>query len=158
MAGDESDMVALPQDQEEDLQRRLERGLRVSPSRQESQRSDGTVTEDGRHVLSPSKNFRSRPVLAAEPSEPEHEFASTDTMEAGTISTSRLALFSGIIARLMQTDLFEDESYPVAALLEKINEELPEEETFLVPEYLAGLKIMSDRNNLMVAEEKVWRV
>lgn len=83
---------------------------------------------------------------------------SFENVEPGTISTGRLSLISGIIARLMQTEIFEEESYPVASLFERINEELPEEEKFSAQEYLAGLKIMSDRNNLMVADDKVWRV
>lgn len=158
MQQDESDMTALPADQEEDLQQRLQRGLRVSPRRQEPQRASTPVTEDGRHVLSPSENFRSRPILAADQSIDDQDLVSAEEMAPGAISTSRLSLFSGIIARLMQTDLFEDESYPAASLLDKINEELSEEDKFSAPEYLAGLKVMSDRNNLMVAEEKVWRV
>ncbi|SCU86259.1 LAME_0D05204g1_1 [Lachancea meyersii CBS 8951] len=162
MENDVSDMTALPEDQESDLQRRLESGLRVSPRRrQQEQSSTGTgvpVTEDGRQILSPAENFRSRPVLAPEPPQDDQEIVSSEAMEAGSISTSRLSLFSSIMAQLMQTDLFEDESYPVAALLEKVNEELAEEDKFYPPEYLAGLKVMSDRNNLMVAEEKVWRV
>ncbi|SCV01979.1 LANO_0F14510g1_1 [Lachancea nothofagi CBS 11611] len=158
MQEEESDMVALPEDQEQDLQRRLEIGLRVSPRRRNQTNTSAPVTEDGRHILSPSENFRSRPILSAETPQEQQEIVSSGSMEPGTISTSRLSLFSGIIARLMQTDLFEDQSYPVAALLDQINDELPEEEKFSAPEYLAGLKVMSDRNNLMVAEEKVWRV
>lgn len=156
----ESTMVALPADQEEDLQRRLEMGLRVSPRRRERFGSQGNympTTEDGRAVLSPSRNMRSSPARQQQEEEPQ-EIVSMEAMEPGTISTGRLSLISSIIARLMQTDLFEDESYPVAALLDKINEDLPEEDKFSPQEYLAGLKIMSDRNNLMVAEEKVWRV
>lgn len=153
-------MVALPADQEEDLQRRLEMGLRVSPRRRERFGSQGNympTTEDGRAVLSPSRNMRSSPARQQQEEELQ-EIVSMEAMEPGTISTGRLSLISSIIARLMQTDLFEDESYPVAALLDKINEDLPEEDKFSPQEYLAGLKIMSDRNNLMVAEEKVWRV
>lgn len=152
-----STMVALPAEQEEDLQRRLEMGLRVSPRRRQ-QLASTPVTETGRHILSPSRNVRASPILPHEQIEDVPEVVSMEATEPGTISTGRLSLISGIIARLMQTDLFEDESYPVASLLDKINEELPEEDKFSPPEYLAGLKIMSDRNNLMVAEEKVWRV
>ncbi|SCU86633.1 LAFA_0E02080g1_1 [Lachancea sp. 'fantastica'] len=161
MEEDASDMTALPEDQESDLQRRLESGLRVSPRRRQQVQnppSDAPVTEDGRHILSAAENFHSRPVLTAEPPQHDQEIVSADTMEPGSISTSRLSLFSSIMAQLMQTDLFEDESYPLAALLDKVNEDLAEEDKFNAPEYLAGLKIMSDRNNLMVAEEKVWRV
>ncbi|SCU97178.1 LADA_0H04918g1_1 [Lachancea dasiensis] len=156
---DEAEMSALPEDQEKELQRRLESGLRVSPRRRgPTGQSAFPLTEDGRPILSASENLRSRPVLSAASAQGQHELVSTESTEPGTISTSRLSLFSSIMAQLMQSDLFEDESYPVASLLDKINDDLPEEDKFSAPEYLAGLKIMSERNNLMVAEEKVWRV
>ncbi|EDO17604.1 hypothetical protein Kpol_1061p28, partial [Vanderwaltozyma polyspora DSM 70294] len=78
--------------------------------------------------------------------------------EMETISTGRLSVFSGIIASLMQSDLFDDESYPIDALLTEINERLGDEDKFTVQEYLAGLRVMSERNNLMVTDNKVWRV
>ncbi|AAS53726.2 AFR355Cp [Eremothecium gossypii ATCC 10895] len=151
-------MTRLPHDEELDLQRRMERGLRVSPRLA------------SRRILSDSENLPAHPPTSAasmrqhlqqaahSPSRAPDESATVEHIEPGSISPGRLSIISGIIARLMQTDLFEDEHYPIIALLEKVNEELPEEDKFSMEEYLAGLNIMSDRNNLMIAEDKVWRV
>lgn len=154
---DDNDIMSpLPADEEAELQRRLQLGLRVSPRRREhlhapGEGSSGPLTEVGTPRL---PNVSS----AGQDDEQQQSIISFDNVEPGTISTGRLSLISGIIARLMQTEIFEEESYPVASLFERINEELPEEEKFSAQEYLAGLKIMSDRNNLMVADDKVWRV
>lgn len=148
----EGAMSPLPHNEEEDLQRRLRLGLRVSPRHKEATAVEGPLSEVGGTPRLPNVP------TAGQDEEHEQNAADFDTSEAGTISTGRLSVISEIIARLMQTDLFEDHSYPKAALLDRINEELPEEDKFSVPEYLAGLKIMAERNNLMVAEGKVWRV
>ncbi|SCU88131.1 LAMI_0D08900g1_1 [Lachancea mirantina] len=153
----EQTMSALPANEEENLQRRLEQGLRVSP-RRSANLVRTHVTRDGRHVLSPSQNVRTSPRVAQDAFEALPDLTPVGNADPSTISAGRLSLISGIIARLMQTDLFDEESYPTEALLAKINEELPEEDKFSRFEYLAGLKVMSDRNNLMVAEDKVWRV
>lgn len=162
----ESTMVSLPPDQEDDLQQRLERGLRVSPrlTRKPSYSAESAI-ENTKPILFQSEN--SPPQNSVQSFSSNHsnqethipqEIITMDNTKSGSISAARLSLISGIIARLMQTDLFQDESYPLSALLDKINEELLDEEEFLPHEYLAALQIMSDRNNLMIAEDKVWRV
>ena len=140
-------MSPLPQPEEEELGRRMESGLRMSPRRRPT--SSGSTTEQMTEVvISDVPNLKP-------PVEQQQEGAT----EAGFISTERLTLISGIIARLMQTSLFEEDSYPVETLLERINEELSdEEEKFSSEEYLAALNAMADRNNLMVADGRVWRV
>lgn len=156
LAGEEPNIMSpLPVDEEEDLQRRLQLGLRVSPRRrvQANIGGAGPLTEvDGTPRL---PNLSS---AGQNEDESEQISASFERREPGTISTGRLSLISGVIARLMQTELFEEESYPVSSLFDRINEELQEEEKFSAPEYLAGLRIMAERNNLMVADGKVWRV
>lgn len=152
----EDAMSPLPVEEEEDLQRRLQLGLRVSPRRRgqlQDPGSSGPLTDVGGTPRLPNL-----PTAGQDEDEQEQTVVSFDNAEPGTISTGRLSLISGIIARLMQTELFEEESYPVASLFDRINEELPEEEKFSAPEYLAGLRIMAERNNLMVADGKVWRV
>ncbi|QLG73367.1 hypothetical protein HG535_0E04510 [Zygotorulaspora mrakii] len=148
-------MSPLPADEEEDLQRRLQLGLRVSPRRKDqlSPGNTGPLSEVGGTPRLPNV-----PAAAQNDDEQIQITASFEDTEPGTISTGRLSLISGIIARLTQTELFEEESYPVASLFDRINEELEEEEKFSAPEYLAGLRIMAERNNLMVADGKVWRV
>lgn len=149
-----STMSPLPQTEEEDLQRRLQLGLRVSPRR----KNQPTVAAG---PLSEVSGTPKLPNVPAAGQEEEHSRATADfhNTEAGTISTARLSLISGIIARLVQTDLFEDSAYPKDALLEKINEELPEEDKFSIPEYLAGLKIMADKNNIMEGDDgKIWKI
>lgn len=151
-----SAMSPLPVEEEEDLQRRLQLGLRVSPRRRgqlQKSGSSGPLTDVGGTPRLPNLS-----TAGQDEDEQEQTFVSFDNAEPGTISTGRLSLISGIIARLMQTELFEEESSPVASLFDRINEELPEEEKFSAPEYLAGLRIMAERNNLMVADGKVWRV
>lgn len=146
----EDSMSPLPQSEEEDLQKRLETGLRVSPRRQQQAAvSSGPLSEVGGTPRLPN-------VPTAGQNE-EHELF-VDSTEVGSISTARLTLISEKIAHFMQTDLFEEESCPLASLLDAINEDLPEEEKFSFPEYLAGLKIMKKRNNLMVADDNVWKL
>ena len=147
-------MVPLSQSEEEALQKRMEMGLRVSTRRQEqlasSQTGGGPLTEMGSPRI---------PNIATNEEESEEQESITyENVDSNIISTGRLSLLSGIIAGLMQTDLFEDDSYPVDALLDKVNEDLQDEEKFSMAEYLAGLKVMANRNNLMVTEGKVWQV
>ena len=132
----------------------MEMGLRVSTRRQEqlasSQTGGGPLTEMGSPRI---------PNIATNEEESEEQESITyENVDSNIISTGRLSLLSGIIAGLMQTDLFEDDSYPVDALLDKVNEDLQDEEKFSMAEYLAGLKVMANRNNLMVTEGKVWQV
>lgn len=147
-------MSPLPHDEEEDLQRRLQQGLRVSPRRQvQAPVLGGPLTE-----VSVTQRTPNLSTAGQDESDMEQPTTVIDENAPGSISTGRLSLLSGIIARLMQTDLFEDEVYPVAALFERINEELPDEEKFSYLEYTSGLEIMAARNNLMIAEDKVWKV
>lgn len=159
----ESTMVQLPPDQEEDLQRRLEQNLRVSPRRLQHtlERRILSQTDHQQQISSQSSNNSTGPLETGsqlQQSQISLDFMSIDDMDQGSISTGRLSSLSGIVARLMQSDIFEEESYPVASLFDRINEQVPEEEKFTVEEYVAGLRIMSDRNNLMIADGKVWRV
>lgn len=160
---DDDNMVPLAGNEEEDLRRRLESGLRVSPRRRD-QATSSPSKKSGPLQERTSTNLPNvtldpvAPSLMLAHEENESTSISLGNVEPTTISASRLTLISGIIARLMQTDIFEDESYPMDALLERINEELPEEERFLEGEYLAGLQQMADRNNLMVTEDKVWKI
>ncbi|AET39045.1 MCM DNA helicase complex subunit MCM3 Ecym_3575 [Eremothecium cymbalariae DBVPG len=158
-------MTRLPADVLSDLQHRMERGLRVSPRLASRRRLLSEAENTSNPVVPPVSqiHLNSQQVTATSQSSdpsfaPPDEVVSMEHTESGTISPGRITLISSIIARLMQTDIFEDEHYPIAGLLDKVNEELPDEEKFSPQEYLAGLKIMSDRNNLMIAEEKVWRV
>ncbi|CCK71110.1 MCM DNA helicase complex subunit MCM3 KNAG_0G00530 [Huiozyma naganishii CBS 8797] len=173
-AGDNNDaqeaevMSPLAHEEELELQRRLEMGLRVSPRRQEqlsspSKKSAGPLTERDTPSLpnlpaGDQQQSQSQIQLQLQLQQEEESAQSFANVERSSISTSRLSLISGIIAKLMQTELFEEECYPVSALLDRINEQVPEEDQFTAPEYLAGLEIMSDRNNLMISEDKVWRV
>ena len=155
----QSSMVHLAPDEEADLQKRLQEGLRVSPrlqqstqrkilSQKEQQQPQSTQSSSGPLDMGSQSQHIENPL----------DFMSIDDMEQGSISTGRLSSISSIVARLMQSDIFEEESYPVSDLLDRINEQVPEEEKFSVEEYIAGLRIMSDRNNLMIADGKVWRV
>lgn len=78
--------------------------------------------------------------------------------EESEISVSRLNVFSKIIAGLMKTELFDDESCATELLFEKVNEELPAEEQFSEEEFEQALEKMGERNQLMLAEGKVWVV
>ena len=140
----EEDMQPLPQDQEADLERRLRTGLRVSPRRRAQY---GPLSDASGEQLTNRSGS----------SATQDEYGSTDE-PAGSISTARLNVFSGIVAKLMQTDLFEEESYPVDALLDRINEEVDEDNAFTTVEYMAGLRVLAERNNIMVADDKIWRV
>ncbi|CCD25813.2 MCM DNA helicase complex subunit MCM3 NDAI_0G00370 [Naumovozyma dairenensis CBS 421] len=156
---EESDdnMTKLPEEEEEDLRKRLELGLRVSPRRREQLIQGGPLT-DAPKMTNVSSLSTDEKEKEEEQEEQEQEISSFANVKMGSISTGRVSLISGIIAGIMQTEVFDDECYPVTDLYERINEQLPEEEKFSIPEYLAGLKIMADRNNLMIADEKVWRV
>lgn len=161
--GESTNMVPLSRDEEEELGQRLETGLRMSPRHRDNILSspNGNVDSPAERSTNNTSNVTLDPVTPSTMlsyEDNEDTSVSMGDVEPGSISTSRLSLISGIIARLMQTELFEDESYPMDALLEKINEELPEEERFSESEYLAGLKQMADRNNLMVTENRIWRV
>lgn len=151
--GKSTPVTRLPPDEEDDLQRRLQTELRVSSrSESESLASENLPHSHDPPVTSSALLYRQLKQAAA-----SSDLSKTQHEEGG-ISESRLALISGIIARLIQSDLFDEECYPVDDLLQKINEELHSDERFTAQEYLAGLQIMSDRNNLMIAEDKVWRV
>ncbi|GCF00065.1 MCM DNA helicase complex subunit [Zygosaccharomyces mellis] len=156
-------MSPLPEDEEQELQDRLQRGLRVSPRRrqQASSSNDATSTSTTAGPLSEVLGTPKIPNLSPTGHE-EHQHQertiSYENIAAGTISTGRLSLISGIVARIMQSPLYEDECYPLAALLDRINEQVPNEDEFSFPEYLAALEVMEKRNNLMVAGDKVWRV
>ncbi|CCH59061.1 hypothetical protein TBLA_0B02190 [Henningerozyma blattae CBS 6284] len=170
--GDDDDTLA-PSSQnavaeEEELQRRLQSRLRT-PSRISSQQPASSPHKPLSEMSTPqlrntsqtgpslTANVIRSPVIESSTQEP-HNASVPENTEAGVISTGRLSLVSSIIAQLMQSELFEEESYPVDALLDRINEELENEEKFSKAEYLAGLQIMADRNNLMIADDKVWRV
>ncbi|AMD21663.1 HFL193Wp [Eremothecium sinecaudum] len=153
-------MTRLPPNEEADLQHRMEIGLRVSPRL--ASRTPNNAQRDPSQQLSPnpqtSIHQRLQQVAASTDGASSTENTDTIISSQGSISDIRLSLISGIIARLMQTDLFDEEHYPIEDLLHRVNDELPDDQKFSSEEYLAGLQIMSDRNNLMVAEDKVWRV
>lgn len=155
----QSSMVRLPPEQEADLQERLEKGLRVSPRLQQATQRSILSQKD---QLSQSQVSQSSGPLETgsqvSQSQRQLDFSSIEDMEQGSISTGRLSSISSIVARLMQSDLFEEECYPVASLLDRINDQVAEEEKFSAQEYIAALRTMSDRNNLMIADGKVWRV
>ena len=144
---EEEPMVPLPRDEAADLERRLASGLRVSPRRREQLVAHGPLTEAGGEMMSNISGSGNRDV--------DNNVA---TESAGTISTARLALFSRIVAEILQTEIFDEDSYPVDALFVKVNELVGSEDEFKKPEYMAGLKLLSDRNNIMVSDDKVWRV
>lgn len=149
-------MSPLPENEEQELQDRLQRGLRVSPRRRQQQQQSspaGPLSE----VVGTTRIPNLSPATYEEP-EYQEAVGSYENVAPGTISTARLSLISGIVARIMQSPLYEDESYPLADLLDRINEQLPDEDEFSFPEYLAALEVMEKRNNLMVASDKVWRV
>lgn len=75
-----------------------------------------------------------------------------------TISASRLSQFSKIIARLMKSSIFEDESCPIDSLFARVNENLNDEEKFSSTEFERALEEMNKKNQIMVAEGKVWIV
>ncbi|GAV54896.1 hypothetical protein ZYGR_0AS02190 [Zygosaccharomyces rouxii] len=156
-------MSPLPEDEEQELQDRLQRGLRVSPRRRQ-QTSGSDDVPSASTAAGPLSEVRGTPRIPNLPptSHEEHEHQertiSYENVAPGTISTGRLSLISGIVARIMQSPLYEDECYPLAALLDRINEQVPDEDEFSFPEYLAALEVMEKRNNLMVAGDKVWRV
>ncbi|CAB4252107.1 similar to Saccharomyces cerevisiae YEL032W MCM3 Protein involved in DNA replication [Maudiozyma barnettii] len=137
-------MSPLPRDEQEDLERRLRSGLRVSPRRRGQIDSRGPLTEAGGEKLSNISSFSDDTGLTEE--------------AIGSISTARLATFSSVMAALMQSDLFQDDCYPIEPLFGKVNDEVDNEEEFAMSEYMAGLRILSERNNIMISEDKVWRV
>lgn len=147
----EHDMERLTLNEEEqELHRRLETELRHTPRRSSQSHipQTGPLTEVSTPRLSNLSSSAGQ----------EEEEAGQSATTSESISTARLSLLSSEIAKLMQTDLFEEECYPIDDLLTEINHPLAEEEKFSKTEYLAGLKIMSQKNNLMIADEKVWRV
>ncbi|CAR28486.1 ZYRO0F05104p [Zygosaccharomyces rouxii] len=156
-------MSPLPSDEEHDLQDRLQRGLRVSPRRRRQVSSTGdapppTTTTGPLSEVHGAPRIPNLPPTSHEEYEPQERTISYENVAPGTISTGRLSLISGIVARIMQSPIYEDECYPLAALLDRINEQVPDEDEFSFPEYLAALEVMEKRNNLMVAGDKVWRV
>ncbi|KAL3235552.1 MCM DNA helicase complex subunit MCM3 [Nakaseomyces bracarensis] len=147
MAEHDMERLTLNEDEEE-LHRRLESELRSTPRRHsQSHPQTGPLAEVSTPRLS---NFSA--------AGQEEDAGQSVSLDQSSISTARLSLLSSEIARLMQTDLFEEECYPIDDLLTQINDSLAEEEKYTKTEYLAGLKIMSQKNNLMIADEKVWRV
>lgn len=150
---DEDEIMAqsdLPENEELDLQKRMELGLRISPRRR-GQTHETTAS-------GPLTDTPRLPNISSAGQDESDSVISYDGNETGTISTGRLSLISGIIAQLMQSPIFDEESHPVDSLFHIINSELTEEEKFTPQEYLAGLRVMAERNNLMVSEDKVWRV
>lgn len=164
---------------EEELQKRVQAGLRVSPRRLRSDvrssptrplsetntprlrsRVSAPSTPTGANTLtSPNVTSSSSMHEGTGIEENDAENQQFTLEEAGTISTDRLTLLSSIIAQYMQTELFDDESCPIETLFNKINEDLEEdEEQFTPSEYMAGLKVMAERNNLMIADSTIWRV
>lgn len=75
-----------------------------------------------------------------------------------TVSVSRLTKFSKIMSQLMQSELFEDESSSIELVFEKANGDLPKEEKYSRGEFEQALAKMSEKNQLMIAEGKVWVV
>ncbi|CCE66012.1 hypothetical protein TPHA_0O00410 [Tetrapisispora phaffii CBS 4417] len=134
---------------EEQLEDRIRRGLRVSPRRREQ------LSQQSAENAGPLSDT---PRLSNMSNSTHTTSFDIENVSNSKISTARLSLLSGITARLMQSGIFEDESYPLEGLFGLINEELPDEEKFTEEEYMAGLMIMAERNNLMLADNKVWRV
>lgn len=152
-------MSPLPEDQQQELQARLERDLRVSPRHREQVSSTGDSGAMGPlSDVSRTARVPNLPPMGHEDAEPHERTTSDENIAPATISTSRLSVISGIIARVMQSPLYEDECYPLAALLDRINEQVADEDEYSFSEYLAALEVMERRNNLMVSDDKVWRV
>lgn len=100
----------------------------------------------------------SEPLQNVEDHATEQANRSIDAISAD-VSASRLSKFSKIIAQLIQSGtVFENESCAIDDLYGKVNETLPNEEKFNQDEFESALGKMAEKNQIMVAEEKVWIV
>ena len=63
-----------------------------------------------------------------------------------------------MMADLAKSEIFDDDCCATELLIQKVNEDLPTEEKYSEDEFEQALNKMSDKNQLMIAEGKVWIV
>ncbi|KAL6940023.1 hypothetical protein ACO0QE_003901 [Hanseniaspora vineae] len=171
-----------------DLEERLERGLRISPRRQEQMQTRRGVLsplKDTNILESPSKKGRtsrsddvnlgpgpysgdenvmpSSPLVpVAVPFEDPEEDDDQDS-ESAEISQERLSLFNSVFAPLLSdSSLFVDDHCEMGKLFEAVNTHLknrdPDAEPFSQGEYMAALEALQATENIMLADGLVLRV
>lgn len=83
-----------------------------------------------------------------------------NALHSDGISSERYSLLVKIMARVMQTDLLENEfnSAPVESVRDAVNEDLAQEEIFTDVEVTSGFERMHSENKIFVSEGKVWKI
>ena len=76
------------------------------------------------------------------------------------MSPERYATLVRIMARVMQTDLLENEfnSAPIESVADAVNGLLAQEEVFTQEELMAGFEQMHNENKIFVSDGKVWKI
>ncbi|CUM54428.1 unnamed protein product [Debaryomyces tyrocola] len=79
---------------------------------------------------------------------------------ASGISGERYSTFVRLMARSMQSSIFENESgaAPIEQVIESINQDLEQEDVFVEDEVSAAFDRMEVENKIMVGEGKVWKI
>ena len=79
---------------------------------------------------------------------------------ASGISGERYSTFVRLMARSMQSSIFENESgaAPIEQVIESINQDLEQEDIFAEGEISAAFDRMEAENKIMVGEGKVWKI
>ncbi|CCE89029.1 Piso0_001827 [Millerozyma farinosa CBS 7064] len=76
------------------------------------------------------------------------------------ISAERYATFIRIMARVMQSSIFDNESgsAPVDQVSQTVNESVEQEDVFIQSEIEAAFARMEAENKIMIGEGKVWKI
>lgn len=76
------------------------------------------------------------------------------------ISVERFSFFLKIMAKILQSDLFENENYSceIEKVIESINQGLQQEELYSLQEINLSLEKMHNEEKIFIAEGKLWRI
>ena len=77
---------------------------------------------------------------------------------SSTISAERYGAILKIMARIMQTELFDNDAAPITQVIEAINENVAQEEVFSETEITTAFEKMQDDNNMMISDGKIWKI
>ena len=92
--------------------------------------------------------------------QPFSETTNRSNNSAAPISNERYITFVRLMARVMQTSLFDNESSasPIKETIESVNNQLGQEDVFEEGEISAALERMEVENKIMLGEGKIWKI
>lgn len=117
-------------------------------------------TDHDQHMENGINNLHISQTDTESNTQPFSETTNRSNNSAAPISNERYITFVRLMARVMQTSLFDNESSasPIKETIESVNNQLGQEDVFEEGEISAALERMEVENKIMLGEGKIWKI